>query len=86
MRYDLQQKANALNIPNKIIRDAGRTQLESGTATVLAVGPGNFVVTVWVKKSVANSANKGKNQKISTKKRTVYGAKTKVLFPPFVGL
>lgn len=37
--YDLQQKANALNIPNKIIRDAGRTQLESGTATVLAVGP-----------------------------------------------
>lgn len=36
----LQAQAMSLGICAKIIHDAGRTQIASGTATVLGVGPG----------------------------------------------
>ena len=35
----LQAKAVSLGVCAKVIRDAGRTQIESGTATCLGVGP-----------------------------------------------
>ncbi len=35
------EKAKIKNIPNYIVRDAGRTQVASGTATVCALGPGS---------------------------------------------
>ncbi len=38
--FELAEKANTKRLPNAIVRDAGRTQLESGTVTALAVGPG----------------------------------------------
>ncbi|ORZ33270.1 peptidyl-tRNA hydrolase PTH2-domain-containing protein [Catenaria anguillulae PL171] len=37
---ELQSVARALGLPAQSIRDAGRTQIEAGTRTVLAVGPG----------------------------------------------
>jgi len=36
----LQNKAKGEGLASVIIRDAGRTQIESGTATVLGIGPG----------------------------------------------
>lgn len=39
--FELAEKARAEGLPHSIIRDAGHTQLESGTATALAVGPGD---------------------------------------------
>ncbi|MHB9288500.1 peptidyl-tRNA hydrolase Pth2 [Halobacteriales archaeon Cl-PHB] len=38
--FALAEKADTKRLPNAIVRDAGRTQLESGTVTALAVGPG----------------------------------------------
>jgi len=35
----LQKHARSLNIPTYLVRDAGRTQIEAGSKTVLAVGP-----------------------------------------------
>ena len=29
----------SLNIPNVVVRDQGRTQVQAGTETVLAIGP-----------------------------------------------
>lgn len=37
--FKLAEKARAEGLPNAIIRDAGHTQLEPGTATAVAVGP-----------------------------------------------
>jgi PTH2 family peptidyl-tRNA hydrolase len=37
--FELAEKANAEGIPHAIVRDAGHTQLEPGTASALAVGP-----------------------------------------------
>ena len=37
---ELQAKAMSLGLCARVIRDAGRTQIASGTATVLGVGPG----------------------------------------------
>ena len=36
----LEEDCKKRNIPSFVVRDAGRTQLAPGTATVLAVGPG----------------------------------------------
>ena len=36
---ELAKAASAQNLPHYVIRDAGRTQIASGTKTVLAVGP-----------------------------------------------
>ena len=36
----LQNKAKKEGLASVIIHDAGRTQIESGTATVLGIGPG----------------------------------------------
>ena len=33
----LKERADALNLPNEIIRDAGRTEVEPGSKTVLAI-------------------------------------------------
>ncbi len=38
--FELADKARIEGLPHAIIRDAGHTQLESGTATTVAVGPG----------------------------------------------
>jgi PTH2 family peptidyl-tRNA hydrolase len=37
--FELNEKAKLEGLPHAIIRDAGHTQLEPGTATALAVGP-----------------------------------------------
>jgi PTH2 family peptidyl-tRNA hydrolase len=37
--FRLAEKARAEGIPHAVVRDAGRTQLDSGTVTALAVGP-----------------------------------------------
>jgi len=37
--FELADAAERRGIPNAVIRDAGHTQLESGTVTTLAVGP-----------------------------------------------
>lgn len=36
---DLQAKAMSLGLCAKVIHDAGRTQIASGSATVLGIGP-----------------------------------------------
>lgn len=36
---DLQRRADEVGVPNELIRDAGLTELEPGTTTVLGVGP-----------------------------------------------
>ncbi len=38
--FELADAARAEDLPHAVIRDAGHTQLESGTVTALAVGPG----------------------------------------------
>ena len=38
--FELAEHARIEGLPNAVIRDAGHTQLDSGTATTVAVGPG----------------------------------------------
>jgi PTH2 family peptidyl-tRNA hydrolase len=38
--FELAERAGAEGLPHAVVRDAGRTELEPGTATALAVGPG----------------------------------------------
>jgi len=37
--FELADKARVKGLPNAVIRDAGHTQLDSGTATTVAIGP-----------------------------------------------
>ena len=37
--FELADDADRAGLPNAIVRDAGHTQLDSGTVTALAVGP-----------------------------------------------
>jgi PTH2 family peptidyl-tRNA hydrolase len=38
--FELADRAEREGLPNAVIRDAGHTQLDPGTATTVAVGPG----------------------------------------------
>jgi PTH2 family peptidyl-tRNA hydrolase len=37
--FELSEKARLEGLPNAVVRDAGHTELEPGTATTMAVGP-----------------------------------------------
>ncbi|PSP75290.1 aminoacyl-tRNA hydrolase [Halobacteriales archaeon QS_1_68_20] len=39
--FELAEQAKSAGVPNAIVRDAGHTQLDPGTVTALAVGPGD---------------------------------------------
>ena len=39
--FELADAAEREGLPNAVVRDAGHTQLDSGTVTALAVGPGD---------------------------------------------
>jgi PTH2 family peptidyl-tRNA hydrolase len=38
--FEIADRAERAGLPNAVVRDAGHTQLEPGTATAVAVGPG----------------------------------------------
>ncbi|MBP1985995.1 peptidyl-tRNA hydrolase Pth2 [Halolamina salifodinae] len=38
--FELADRAERKGLPNAVIRDAGHTQLDPGTATTVAIGPG----------------------------------------------
>ncbi len=38
--FELADRAERAGLPNAVVRDAGHTQLDPGTVTTLAVGPG----------------------------------------------
>ncbi|QKY21239.1 peptidyl-tRNA hydrolase [Halolamina sp. CBA1230] len=38
--FELAHRAEREGLPNAVVRDAGHTQLEPGTATTVAIGPG----------------------------------------------
>jgi len=37
---NIRNKADQMNVPNYLVRDAGRTEVEPGSITVCAIGPG----------------------------------------------
>ncbi|MFW5934605.1 MAG: peptidyl-tRNA hydrolase Pth2 [Halolamina sp.] len=39
--FELADRAEREGLPNAVVRDAGHTQLDPGTATTVAIGPGD---------------------------------------------
>jgi PTH2 family peptidyl-tRNA hydrolase len=42
--FELAERADREGLPNAVVRDAGHTQLDPGTVTALAVGPGDDAI------------------------------------------
>jgi len=42
--FELADRAERKGLPNAVVRDAGHTQLDPGTATAVAIGPGEDAI------------------------------------------
>ncbi|PNX88305.1 peptidyl-tRNA hydrolase mitochondrial-like, partial [Trifolium pratense] len=51
----LKESAESIGLPTFVVADAGRTQVSAGSKTVLAVGPGQLCVALFLTWAKSNS-------------------------------